>query len=66
MDSIFGWGYGQVKSVCSVCVVLCLGSVHSYSSGGFGVCRAIYIYVSMYLEAAGCELWWLDMYLELY
>ena len=28
MYSIFEWGYGQVKSVCSVCVVLCLGSVH--------------------------------------
>ena len=28
MYSIFGWGYGQVKGVCSVCVVLCLGSVH--------------------------------------
>ena len=28
MYSIFGWGYGQVKSVCSVRVVLCLGSVH--------------------------------------
>ena len=22
--------------------------------------------MSMYLEAAGCELWWLDVYLELY
>ena len=28
MYSIFGWGYGQAKGVCSVCVVLCLGSVH--------------------------------------
>ena len=28
MDSIFGWVYGQVKSVCSVRVVLCLGSVY--------------------------------------
>ena len=28
MCSIFGWGYGQVKGVCSVRVVLCLGSVH--------------------------------------
>ena len=25
---MFGWGYGQAKGVCSVCVVLCLGSVH--------------------------------------
>ena len=22
--------------------------------------------MSMYVEAAGCELWWLDVYLELY
>ena len=22
--------------------------------------------MSMYLEATGCELWWLDVYLELY
>ena len=28
MYSIFGWGYGQAKGVCSVCVVLGLGSVH--------------------------------------
>ena len=28
MYSIFGWGYGQVTNVCSVRVVLCLGSVH--------------------------------------
>ena len=64
MYSIFGWGYGQVKSVCSVCVVLCLGSVHELLKWWICICRAIY--VSMYLEAAGCELWWLDMYLELY
>ena len=28
MYSIFGWGYGQVKSACSVRAVLCLGGVH--------------------------------------
>ena len=65
MYSIFGWGYGQVKSVCSVCVVLCLGSVHELLKWWIWRLQS-YIYVSMYLEAAGCELWCLDMYLELY
>ena len=41
--------------------MLCLGT--SYASGGFGAAE---LYMSMYLEAAGCELWWLDVYLELY
>ena len=28
MCLIFGWGYGQVKGVCSVRVAMCVGSVH--------------------------------------
>ena len=63
MYSIFGWGYIKVKSVCSVCVVLCLGSVHELLKWWIWRLQS---YIYMYLEAAGCELWWLDMYLELY
>ena len=38
-------GLWSSESVCSVCVMLCLGSVHELLKGGFGVCRAMYVYV---------------------
>ena len=56
MYSILRWGYGQVKGVCSVCVVLCLGSVHELLK--WWTCH-LQSYIIMYLEAAECELWWL-------
>ena len=37
-------GLWSSESVCSVCVMLCLGSVHELCKGGFGVCRAMYVY----------------------
>ena len=94
MYSIFGFGYGQAKGVCSVSVVLCLRSEHellkwwiwrlqSYictwkqlnvNCGGY-ICtksyteelywRATYMYLEPYLEAAECELWWLDTLMEI-
>ena len=38
-------GLWSSESVCSVCVMLCLGSVHELRKDGFGVCRAMYVYV---------------------
>ena len=56
-------GLWSSKSVYSVCVMLCLGSVHELRKWDLASAE---LYMSMYLEAAGCELWWLAMYLELY
>ena len=47
------------ESVCSVCLMLCLGSVHELRKWDLASAE---LYVSMYVEAAGCELWWLAMY----
>ena len=64
MYSIFGWSYGQVKVyVFCMCYVVFRECARATQVVDLASAE---LYMSMYLEAAGCELWWLDMYWELY
>ena len=56
-------GLWSNESVCSVCYVV----FRECARATQGWIWRLQSYVwSVYLEAAGCELWWLDVYMELY